>query len=175
MKKSVRVAIYIATLIAFATTAFPIDVKTDYDHHVDFSRYKTYSWAKVDTPDPLWKDRVKEAIDAALAKHGWTQVPEGGDVSVVAIGMTKNRRTLHTFYDGFPGWYWGGFGEATTTVDRYTEGSLVVDMFDSRTKKLIWRGSVSEVLADKPEKNEKKLRNGVEKMFDHFPPSSSKA
>jgi hypothetical protein len=90
----------------------------------------------------------------------------------VAIGITKDKRTLRTFYDGFDGWLWGGFGEATTTVDQYTVGTLVVDMFDTRTKKLVWRGSSSDVLADKPEKDMKKLQKAVEKMFEHFPPAS---
>jgi hypothetical protein len=45
-------------------------------------------------------------------------------------------------------------------------------MFDTRTKKLVWRGSSSDVLADKPEKDMKKLQKAVEKMFEHFPPAS---
>jgi hypothetical protein len=49
-------------------------------------------------------------------------------------------------------------------------GTLVVDMFDSATKKLIWRGSVSDILSNKPNKNEKELEIDVHKMFEHFPP-----
>jgi len=36
-------------------------------------------------------------------------------------------------------------------------GTLVVDLFDTPSKKLIWRGQASDVLSDKPEKNDKKL------------------
>jgi hypothetical protein len=172
MKHYIRVPIILSILSVLSVTAFAAEIKTDYDHHADFAHYKTYTWAKVETPDPLWNDRVKEAVDAALAKHGWTQVPDGADISIVAIGITKDKRTLRTFYDGFDGWLWGGFGEATTTVDQYTVGTLVVDMFDTRTKKLVWRGSSSDVLADKPEKDMKKLQKAVEKMFEHFPPAS---
>jgi hypothetical protein len=45
-------------------------------------------------------------------------------------------------------------------------------MFDTNNKKLIWRGSASDILAGKPEKDEKKLEKAVEKMFEHFPPRS---
>ena len=49
-------------------------------------------------------------------------------------------------------------------------GTLVVDMFDVHTKKLVWRGSASDTLSDKSDKNIKNLDKGVQKMFDHFPP-----
>ena len=60
----------------------------------------------------------------------------------------REQPTLRTFYDGFPGWRWGGFGEATTYVDNYEVGTLVIDMFDTRSKKLIWRGSASDTLPE---------------------------
>jgi hypothetical protein len=160
----------IAMVLALATTAFSADIKTDFDHHANFSQYKTYSWAKVDTPDPLWNDRVKQAIDRALQTKGWQEVQSEGDVSVVAVGATRDKPTLETFYNGFDGWLWSGFADATTYVEHYTEGTLVVDMFDTKSKKLIWRGSATDALSGKPEKDEKKLDKAVSKMFEHFPP-----
>jgi hypothetical protein len=172
-----RIATLIAVLLTLATTAFPREIRTDYDHKVDFSRYKTYSWIKVDTSNPLWADRVKEAVDKALAAKGWQKVPNGGDVALVAVGTTREKPELRTFYDGLNDWGWSGFGDgvATTTVENYRVGTLIVDMFDSQTKKLIWRGSVSDMLSDKPEKNEKELQKSVQKMFEHFPPKSERA
>ena len=160
-------------LLATATLAFSREVRVDYDHHANFERYRTYSWAKVETPNSLWDERVKEAIDKALQAKGWQQVPDGGDVSIVAVGTSNEKRTLRTFYDGFDGWMWGGFADATTYEDTYQVGTLVVDMFDTRTKKLIWRGSASDVLSSKPDKNIKELEKAVDKMFEHFPPNRS--
>jgi hypothetical protein len=157
--------------LTMAVSALAADIRTDYDHHADFTKYKTYSWAKVDTPDPLWNDRVKEAVDRALTAKGWSQVPSGGDVSLVAAGTTREKPTLKTFYDGFDGWLWGGFADATTYIEDYTVGTLVVDMFDTNNKRLLWRGSASDVLSGKPEKDEKKLEKAVSKMFEHFPPA----
>jgi len=105
-----------------------------------------------------------------LTAKGWSQVPSGGDVSVVAMGTTRQKPTLRTFYDGFDSWLWGGFADATTYVENYTEGTLIVDLFDTASKKLIWRGSATDVLSGKPEKDEKKVDKGVAKMFEHFPP-----
>ena len=166
-------------MFIFVTTALSAQqVKTDYDRSVNFSQYKTYSWEKVKTQDPLWVDRIKSAVDTDLTAKGWTQVPANGDISLVAIEATKNEQTLNTFYNGFGGgWRWGGFGgfgDATTTTDTYQVGTLVLDMFDTQTKKLVWRGSASDTLSDKTDKNIKNLDKGVQKMLKHFPPGASK-
>jgi len=161
-------------MIVLASASFAQQVKTDYDRAADFSQLKTYSWEKVQTQDPLWIDRIKAAVNGALAAKGLTPVESGGDVSIIAMEINQNHRTLNTFYDGFGGgWRWGGgFGDATTTVDTYKVGTLVVDLFETNTKKLVWRGSASDTLSDKSDKNIKNLDKGVQKMFDHFPPGT---
>lgn len=157
-----------------AATTFAQQVKTDYDRGVDFGQFKTYYFEKIETQDPLWVSRIKQAINASLGPKGWTPVISGGDVAIVAMDMTRNHQTVNTYYDGFGGgWLWGGgFGDATTSVDTYKVGTLVVDMFDAHTKKLIWRGSASDTLSDKSDKNIKNFDKGVQKMFGHFPPGS---
>ncbi len=166
----------VGIMLLAATASFAQQVKTDYDRTADFNQYKTYSWQKVQSPDQLWVDRIKEAVNSALAAKGWTQVPSGGNVAIVAIEMTQNQQTLDTFYNGFGGgWRWGGgFGNSTTTVENYKVGTLVVDLFDANTKKIVWRGSSSDTLSDKSDKNIKNLDKGVQKMFNHFPPEPKK-
>jgi len=180
MKMQRTIFASIELVFLFATGSFAQQVKTDYDRGANFSRYKTYSWKKVQTQDPLWVDRIKAALNAALAAKGWTPVGSGCDVAIVAMEMTKDRQTLDTFYDGLGGgWGWrrfggGGFGDATTTTENYKVGTLVVDLFDANTKKLIWRGSSSDTLSSNSGKNIKELDKGVQKMFDHFPPDGKR-
>jgi hypothetical protein len=116
-------------------------------------------------------------VNSALAAKGWTEVPSGGDVEVFAIETTQNQQTLDTFYNAFGGgrrWGgFGGFGDATTTVETYKVGTLVVDLFDAKTEKVIWRSSSSDTLSDNADKNTKNLGKGVNKMFQHFPPAPS--
>ena len=176
-----RVAfIFVGMMFLFAGKLSAQQVKTDYDHNANFGQYKTYSWEQVKTKDALDVDRIKTAVNATLAAKGWTQEDSGGDVSIVAIEITQNQQTLNTFYDGFGGgWGWrrfggGGFGEATTTTETYKVGTLVVDLFDAKTKQLIWRGTSSNTLSNNSDKNIKNLDKGADKMFKHFPPGSSK-
>jgi hypothetical protein len=177
-----RISYFTALASLCATASFAQQVKTDFDRSIDFTQYKTYSFVKVHTQNPLWVDRVKAAVNSALAAKGWAQVESGGTVAITAMEMTKDHRTLNTYYDNFGGgwgWRWGGgfgggFGDATTTEETYKVGTLVVDLFDANTKKLIWRGSSSDTLSDKSDKNIKNLNKGVEKMFDRFPPDTRK-
>jgi len=107
-------------------------------------------------------------------------VDSGGDVSIGAMEITHEQQTLNTFYDGFGGgWGWrrfggAGFGDATTTTETYKVGTLVIDLFDTKTKQLIWRGSSSGTLSNNSNKNIQILDKGVEKLFKQFPPGSSK-
>jgi uncharacterized protein DUF4136 len=174
------VFVLMGMMLLFAGKLSAQQVKTDYDRGINFGQYKTYSWEQVKTKDALDVDRIKTAVNAALTAKGWTLVDSGGDVSIVAIEMTRDQQTLNTFYDGFGGgWGWrrfggGGFGEATTTTETYRVGTLIVDLFDTKTKQLIWRGASSDTLSDNSDKNIKNLDKGVEKMFKKFPPGSRK-
>jgi Domain of unknown function (DUF4136) len=180
MKPMLRTAICTLFFMALLGSAFAQKVQTDFDHQANFSQYKTYSWQEIKPANSLWDARIKNAVDAQLAAKGWTQVPTGGDVAVVAIKTTQTQRTLQTFYNGFGGgWGWrrfggGGFGDATTTEQDYKEGTLVIDLYDAKTKQLIWRGSAEDTLSDNAGKNEKNLDKGVVKMFKAFPQDSAK-
>lgn len=178
MKPTVRTAVCSGLFLAALGTALAQQVKTDFDHQANFSRYKTYSWQEVKVADSLWVTRIQSAVDAQLAGKGWTKVESGGDVAVVAIGASHTERKLQTFYDGMSGgWRWrgfGGMGEATTTEQDYKEGTLVVDLYDGKSKQLIWRGSAEDTVSNNAEKNEKNLDKGVAKMFKKFPPQTTK-
>jgi hypothetical protein len=163
-------AISIMGLLAIASTAIAQDVKTDYDHHANFSQYHTYYWEKVQTTDPLWQSRIQDAVDHQLQAKGWQRVDSGGDVALAAVGSAHNQQEYQTFYKGMGGWRWGGFGETTTQVENYPVGTLVLDIYDTHNKQLIWRGIAQQSLSEKPEKNEKKLEKAIDKMFEHFPP-----
>lgn len=173
VQRTVFATVAIMLLLATASIA---DVKTDYDRGVDFNQYKTYSWEKVQTADPLWVDRIKEAVDSQLAAKGWRRVESGGQASLIGIEMTRNQQSVNTFYDGVGGGrrWGGGFGNATSTVDTYQVGTLVLDIFDTNSHKLIWRGSSSDTMSDKSENNIKNLDKDVQKMFEHFPPEVKK-
>jgi hypothetical protein len=169
-----------ATLVG--TAAFAQDVKTDYDKSVDFAAFKTFA-IQIGTSwnNPLGEKRVLGEIQETLIAKGWTLAdPAQADALVVLHGASEKQKTLNTFYSGTGGYgrygYRGGMGmgSATTTTSEYLVGTLVVDIFDAKTKQLIFRGTATDELSDKPEKNQKKVTKASEKMFKDFPPGSAK-
>ena len=173
----------------FKMTIFPLvillgslvtaqDVNTDYDRNFNFAQIHTFA-TKIGTSwgNPLSEQRAKDAVSKALVQRGWQPADETtADALVVIHGATQNKQSLNTFYSGgaYAGYGWGGWGggTATTTVSEYRVGTLVVDIFDAKSKKVIFRGVGQDEISDKPEKNEKKLQKGVEKMFKKFPPQT---
>jgi hypothetical protein len=178
MKKhrSLVLSCLLAVTCLFAKTTI------DYDHKANFASYHTYSWIGVNVQEPLWKDRIISAVDSQLTAKGWQMVASGGDAAVSAVGATHNQQTVDTFYDGMGGFgggwghrgWWGGggvggMGMSTSEVENTPVGTLHIDIFDGKTKNVIWHAVISDALSSKPEKNEDKMRKGVEDAFKKFP------
>ena len=170
----------IAAALALASTAvFAQDVKTDFDKAANFTAIKTFQ-AKIATSwnNEISEKRVLDEITQALTEKGWKSVDANPDALVLLHGATEKQKSLNTFYSGgyggygYRGWGGAGMGTATTTTSEYLVGTLVVDIFDAKTKGLMFRGTATDELSDKPEKNAKKLQKASDKMFKDFPPGS---
>lgn len=168
-----RVSLILILLLGVCGPIRAQTVQTDYDHGVSFAQYHTYSWGRVHFTNPLFEQRIRDDVNRELQAKGWQVVPEGGTVTLTAVGVRRNQLGYQTFYDSFgPGWRWRGWGGSTaiTTVERVPVGTVIVDIYDSSSKQLIWRGLAQDTLSDNPEKNTKKLSKAVNKMFKKFPP-----
>jgi hypothetical protein len=114
-------------------------------------------------------------VDHDLQAKGWQLAPAGGDVTLTAVAIKKTQAEYTTFYDGLGGgWRWHGWGVgmATTMVEKVPVGTLIIDMYDTSSEHLVWRGLAYEQLSDKPDKDTKKLEKAVDKLFGKFPPRS---
>ncbi len=156
-------------------------VHTDYDHNAPFSDYRTFSFHKVQTLNPLDQSVLRREIVRDLTFHGWREVPQGGDVVITLVGGQTEQRQYQTFYNGLgPGFGWGGWGgwwgmgwgggTTTTTEQNIPVGTLVVDLYDSHTHQLVWRGTSRETESGNMEKNTGKMQKAIDEMFYKFPP-----
>lgn len=160
-------------------------VNTDYDRHAPFSDYRTFSFYRVKTTNPLDIDPVKDEIRRDLTYHGWREVPSGGDIAITAVGAEHDSKEYQTFYDGLgPGFGWGGWGgwwgggwgaDSTTTVQPVQVGTLMVDLYDTRTHNLVWRGISKENVSDNMNKDTGLLQKAIDEMFYKFPPKTEPA
>lgn len=177
--KSLFFTLALIAYFILAGIAYAQDTKIDYDHAFDFKTLKTFA-VKLGTSwgNPLSEKRVIDEVSKGIQRKGWVQAGEdSADALVMIHGATEDKKELSTFYSGYGGWGWGGWGggmsTAHTTTHEYTVGTLVVDIFDAKSKQLVFRGIAADELSGKPEKNQKKIKKAVEKLFKKFPPGSS--
>ncbi len=126
-----------------------------------------------DNPDvsQLSDQRITAALEEELAKKGLRKVDTGGDLLVGYQGAISHETQYTTFNDGAGYYGWGGgFGTSTTTATTIPIGALTVDMMDPTRKQLVFRVTATDSLSDKPDKNAKKIKKAMEKMFDKYPP-----
>ncbi len=173
--KGLRTALCLVVILV-AATGFAQKITTDWDHGTDFTKYKTYTYAK-GTPveDPLMDQRVVDAIDAALAKEGIKKVDSNPDMYVTYHASAKENKQYVTdnFGYGYGARWGGGMGTSTTRAYTYEKGTIVIDLWSADGKQLLFRGSGTDTISDKPDKNIKKIHKVVEKIFDKYPPKSS--
>jgi hypothetical protein len=156
-------------LVMSTAAAYAQKVNVDLDPAAPFATYKTYAWiAGTPAPNALSEQRLHAAVDARLAGEGLAVNTTAPDVIVATHVTTKERQELIANGFGYGPWgFGGGFGGAT--VETFVEGTLIVDLYDAKTKKMVWRGVATATASDKPTKNTEKMNKALDKMFEKFP------
>ena len=183
MKKLILLTIVLTVLAGFALAQ---DVQYNFDQNADFSKYKTYRWEKhpksLDVDD-LTMGQLAKGFDAALSTKGLTRNDSGNtDLVIVfqlAVGQEKQISSYSSDFGYGPGWGrgWYGYGGmgstmTTSTTSTINIGSVVLDMYDTGSKQLVWRGMASKTLDSKakPEKRQKNIDKAANKMLKNYPP-----
>ena len=179
------VAVGLAMLtLSCATTS----VVTDYDHTADLARYRTFAflgghvWVNgiADDNNTLIKDRIRNSVVSSLTAKGMQQVTSNPDVYVAYLAGAHTKTEIEStppYTAGFGPWFgvgaWWGPMYTNWWARTYNEGTLVIDLVDATSKKLVWRSyAVTEV--DKPV-SDQKMQQVVAKAFKSFPPPPSEA
>jgi len=162
-----RNAIVAAAVVMTTAVLYGQKVSVDSDPAAPFATYKTYAWVNgTPAPNPLNEQRVHAAVDARLAARGLVQNAADPDLVVVTNVTTAQRHELVPTGFGYGPWWGGGYGAA---IETYVEGTLVVDFYDARTKKMVWRGVATATASEKPSKNAAKMNKALDKMFEKLP------
>lgn len=157
------------------------DVQVDYDNDVDFSSFETFQFIEVEGGDtlqgtnPLMHGRVVEIVEKTLTDVGLRMVETDPDLLVTYHAKTEERSTFTTSGFGY-GWgrgprrWGGGFGggSSITQEHEHAEGTLIVDAWNPQDQQLVWRGTSSQTLKGKPEKQIKQIENALADMAKKF-------
>jgi hypothetical protein len=171
-------------LFILAISCSSVKVVSDMDKSVDFSVYKTYNFLGwQDGSDKILnefdKQRIHDAFIKEFESRGMKLVSENGDMAV-SLFIVIDQKTSTTAYTNYYGGRYGGYhrynmgwgiGYASTTYSEndYLEGTLVMDVFDGKSKDQIWQGVAKSTVTENPDKREKSIPKKVEALMKKFP------
>jgi hypothetical protein len=158
---------------AVASAGLKVDVL--YDPKADFTIYTTYAWEhgpRDDSPmAALIDDRVKETTAAQLSAKGLRLAGDGEEPDLLLTyhgGIEDNLLIEGVRYEVAPHVVWTGASPMSATRN-YQVGSLILDMADAETRKIVWSGVVTGKAGTGNQLREK-LEKAVKKVLKQFPP-----
>ena len=146
----------------------------------------TYNWIVPDmktNQNPMYsssfsRQRIQKAFDSALAEKGLSRNTKQPDYLLQF--HTYTQRVRRNYYGGgYPmmgfgrfGWgmpygmygYGAGFPSSTTSTD----GTLILDVVDTKTGDIIWQKAISGDVSN-PNRLDKQINKGVKKLMKDFP------
>ncbi len=190
MKTFKFIGLLMSVLLLFACS--PMQITTDYDDSVLFADLKTYNWLPgrplstgnpvIDTNSLLHK-RIKNEINRWFQSHGYKLEPKDKSdflVSYYVVTEQKTQISVLNDYYGYPrGWgYYGGYydypgpGGSRTYVYEYEEGTLIIDIVNTKTHQLMWRGTAEGEVEElkTPEEKKARIAKVVQSILKKFPP-----
>src|SRR4051794_13190930 len=158
-----------------AERCFAGKVRVEIGTGADFASYKTYQCLPpkvlmsrgVVENEPVIGPAMKDAINRQLSDKGLHEVAEGGDLQVSALALREAIPQLEAVVFAGPEMM---YAEPIATMGRYNhEGTLVVNLIDTRTKKSAWLGMAKETIDRGDGTGLKKLPAAAAKMFKKYP------
>jgi hypothetical protein len=187
-----------AVVVLGLASCSSIQTRTNYDPSAvqKIDGFHTYAWLPMKAGsdpniyNPIIQERVHRAVDAQLQARGFQRVAPGQspDFKVGWHGAVEQKVDVDTI-DNYYGYLWdpwfdpffgpvgyGGSGGVETQTREYREGTLILDVVDANSNKLVWRGTAQTELAKSTNasKSQKLIDRAAEKMLKDFPPQTGR-
>lgn len=172
-------------LLTLSGCATAPDVRTEYDHAVDFTQYKSFGFAS-----PLGTDRggyqtivsqhLKAAVKRELESRGLKLDASAPQLLVNFNGQLNEKLRISTMpgpmigmgYYGYRGGMYGTWPmyRDQTVATPYNEGTLNIDIIDARAKQMVWEGVVVGSVTQRAVDNlQASIDAAVSAAFTQFP------
>ena len=180
----------LALLLLWMTGCRNLAIHTDFDPTVGFASFQSFAWLEppeVENADPfadntLLRKRLRAAIEFSLGARGYRPVedPEEADfLATYSVILEENIRDDGSIgigsYGGYRRYGFGGV-YSSPSIRVYQESTLIIDLLDPQSKDLLWRGWGTGIVGTRDRmRSEERLRDGVRRILDRFPPDPAKA
>ncbi len=174
VNSKLRTALSLLVVLSISACATTLKSSVDVAEHAEFGELKTYGWitdqpmftsnaASPEVINPLNEQRIRTAVEQQLQNKGYRKVAIDQADFVVAFTLgARERVRVRQYYNDFGYNYYGyhhGFSRfgrfgrgfdrfgPSVSVRTFTEGTLVVDIFENTEKEAIWHGSATKRLS----------------------------
>jgi hypothetical protein len=173
-----RALAFLVLILVSVPDAFAQKVTCDWDRDIDFTPYRTYKWVD-DLPGKsstaLTHERILSNVDAQLQAKSLKKITDpNADLYVSYQVILDTNDQIASFN---PDGQWrpgpgmkGDSSKPPTKINK--KGALVVDLYDQKMKRLIWRGMVAGIFDSRQAVNYG-IDKGLGKIFSYFPPPVS--
>ena len=154
-------------------------VSSHVDRGINFARYRTYDWGPADAlptgdprldKNPFFKDHVEGAVEKQLAARGLEMSTSGTPDLLIHYHASINQRIDINRVDRRYGYCYGV--DCPSDVIEYEAGTLVLDIVDSRTNRVIWRGwaqDTVEGVLDNEDEMARQINEAITRMLARLP------
>ncbi len=178
-----------AAAVALAACAPAVQVRTALSPDASLSGLRTFRVQSTPKPriataqstsDPMLVNSISNRalrtdLRQGFEKLGYTVNDSTPDFCVAYYASTNQQLDITTYDYGYsfrPRW-WRGWGPRyrdmyEPMVTQYTQGTVIVDVFDPKTKDLLWRGQGVAAVSDNQEQYVQELQSTVAAILAKF-------
>lgn len=172
-----RLLLAVSAVLSFAVPALaqtapgqkPVEV--DFEKTADFSRYHTYAWVPFQEPasNPANHIRITRAVERELEAKGLTKGESAATTDLfVHYQGSRDKKVKGTPSQRDSAWQ---PSNPSFQVDfsRVEVGTLVVELWDAKTKDIVWHAKAAEVIR-RDDQAEDLINQIVKRMLARYPP-----
>ena len=164
---------------ALAAGCATMNVSSHIERDLNFADYVTYEWGPPDglpvgdprlDNNPFFHDYLQGAIEKSLAAKGYERAASGGEAQLLLHYHASVNQKLDVYGADHP--YGYCYDDCQSRVVEFEEGTIVLDIVDARTNKVVWRGwaqGAMDGVIDNQDRLERRVDEGVTKMMLRLP------
>jgi len=162
------------TFLLLITSCQTVKYVSDFSSSHDFTPYKTYNlmqWNQANNKyiNGIDKERILSSLDTEMTRLGFTK-SNNPDV-MLNVNIIIQEKTGTQAYTTYMGGYYSPYGYGVTTYQEYSYlvGSLIIDMFDEKSKKQVWHGAAMGEVDEEKERNEENIKRIINRIMNKYP------
>jgi hypothetical protein len=116
---------------------------------------------------------IRNRVAQALVELGYVVDDNHPDFAVAFYASARDKLVITDWDNGYPFYPpWTHPGRRSRTVTEYTEGTLIIDAINPRSRDLLWRGEGRTALSEHPDMMTQELSDMSAAIMRAFPRST---